>query len=485
MEALNKTLPTPEVQVLPDSLAKLASLFSIYNNDTNKKEPVTLSPSQQEVFNAIVQRSHPRYHVMTVSQFGKSFTVALAVLIRAATTPEKWAIVAPTEKQARIIMGYVIEHAFDHPLIESQLIQTESKDRLKQERSKKRITFRRGGEIFILSADSKNKKAAGESLMGFGAANIVLDESCLISDDIYAKIFRMLGGHKNNFLLEIGNPFHRNHFLDSYRNERYKKIIVDWRKAVEEGRMQREFVDEMRDKAHFDVLYECKFPTEEAVDADGWHRLFYEDTITRAMRKTEVPVFGARVMGVDVNRGGDNYSAIAIRHSNHAEILEKFHSSNLNEVAAVVMKTATEKGVPDHDIYVDSTGVGGGLVDILHAKGWNVNGVNMSATAIRDDKYINRRAEAYILASEWLKKGNTLNYNNDWHQLEHITGQVRDSSGKWKIISKQELMAKGIQSPDIADAFMLTFCAGDLDDNVFFKVSKKVEVKRGRQPVYE
>lgn len=151
-----------------DNLSDLAALYTVYNQATGEKEAVTLSPSQEEIFRAITTRDYPRYHVMTTTQFGKSFVVALAVLLRAATFPEKWAIIAPSEKQAKIIMGYIIEHIFDHPLIKSQFIQTEKDERLKAEKSKKRITFRGGGEIFILSADTKNKKAAGEALMGFG-----------------------------------------------------------------------------------------------------------------------------------------------------------------------------------------------------------------------------------------------------------------------------------------------------------------------------
>jgi hypothetical protein len=47
--------------------------------------------------------------------------------------------------------------------------------------------------------------------MGFGAPNLALDESALMDDDIYATAIRMVGGTKGHFVVEIGNPFRRNH----------------------------------------------------------------------------------------------------------------------------------------------------------------------------------------------------------------------------------------------------------------------------------
>lgn len=332
---------------------------------------------------------------------------------------------------------------------------------------------------------AKNHNYFIEGILLHNSANIILDESSLIPDDIYAKIFRMLGGHEDNFILEIGNPFKRNHFLKSFRNPRYKKVIVDYKRAIEEGRLTTSFIDEMRERAHFDVLYGVKFPEEEDVDSSGWMRIFYESTIHAAKKKIQPPVFGERVMGVDVNRGGDNKSVIVQRWGNHAKVLQKFNSSNLNELAALIMKESRENGIAAENIYIDATGVGGGLVDIMEAKGWFINGVNMANKAVRDDKYINRRAEAYILSSEWLKKGNTLCDDPDWDQLEDIKAMVRDSSGKWQVISKQKLAEEGIPSPDIADAFMLTFCGGDLDEKEFFKNTKVLSKKRYARPTYE
>jgi len=229
-------------------------------------EPLILSPSQIKIFENIFYKKHPLNIVIAFTRFGKSMTTALAVLTRCLFYPEKWAIIAPTEKQAKIIMNYIIDHLFDNEFIISklQVEEGESLEKLRRERSKKRITLKvynqnAYSEIYILSAYS-TKEDPLKGLLGFGAENIILDESALIDDKIYVGILRMLGDSKNPFLFELGNPIKRNHFYDAFQNSKYHKIIVDYKKGLKEGRITQEQIDLMKNKPFFDVLYECKFP---------------------------------------------------------------------------------------------------------------------------------------------------------------------------------------------------------------------------------
>jgi len=420
---------------------------------------------------------------MTTTQYGKSFVVAMATLVRAATYPEKWAIISSSQPKAMIIMKYIIEMCHENPEFREQLeLEEKQKDRLKREVSKTRITFKRGGEIFVLSADSRNKQAAGESLMGFGCANIVLDESSLIDDDIYAKIKRMLGGHEDNFILEIGNPFHRNHFLRSYHNDDYHKVFVDWQRAVKEGRLQKEFVEEMRKEAFFDVLYECKFPKEEDVDIDGWSILLTEDDVTNAFRTEDPNSYGTPRLGVDIARSGGNFNVWVLRTNNFAQILGKSTTNNLMDVIGTTKDLASRYNITEENIFIDATGIGAGVYDRFRETGWNVRGINMAESAVNRDKYINIRAEAFFRLREWIKKGGTLKKDSDFLQLNDLKYKMR-SNGKLKIIDKDTLRRNGIPSPDVADALMLTF--GREDEGRAFANKNKIKMNRLKQPKYE
>lgn len=244
-----------------------AKIFIEENFKDETGKPIILTPSQAELFELILYKKHPYNQIIAFTRYGKSFITALAVLSRCVLTPEKWAIVAPTEKHAKIIMNYIIEHIFDSDFFVSklQLEEGESLERLRRERSKRRITLKvyeanKFSEIFILSAHS-TKEDPLKSLLGFGAQNVILDESSLIDDKVYAGVLRMLGDSKEPFLLEIGNPIKKNHFWETFNNPRFYKMIIDYKLGLKEGRITEEQVELMKRQPFFDVLYECKFPT--------------------------------------------------------------------------------------------------------------------------------------------------------------------------------------------------------------------------------
>lgn len=429
----------------------------------NEGSPLFLTPKQLDIFNLIWQKPHPRNHLMCFTRYGKSFTVALAVLTRASTFPEKWGIVAPSEKKARIIMGYVIEHAFDNEITKSKLQydERESLDRLRRERSKNKINFKHAdgtlGEIFILSADSRNKAQAGDALMGFGSANLILDEAALIDDDIEAKIFRMLADKPENFYLKIGNPFRRNHFLKDYQNRKYHHLRVDWQDGMAEGRITQEFIDEAKRKPHFEVLFENRFPAADAVDDKGWSFLITDLEYERALdTMDEKSEFGVKCLGVDVARGGGNYNVWVLRSGNYAKVVAKNQDPDLMSVVGTTIRLAREYKVNMRNVYVDDTGVGAGVTDRLKEQRFYIKPVKLAEKAMADDKFKNKRAECYWKTKEWMMTGGKLRNTDDWSELMDVKYRA-DSGGKLQMMPKDVMRREGFESPDTADALMLTF----------------------------
>lgn len=462
-------------------IAKTSELFKIWNQETNQIEPLKLTWGQKCIYWTILKRFPKRNHIMTFTRYGKSHTVGVAVLMRAITHAEKWAIVAPSTSKAMIIMKIIIDHCYDHEMFRSQLdMDEQAKDKLRREVSKKRITFKGGGEIYVLSADNRNKLQAGETLMGFGAPNVIIDESSLIDDDIYSKIKRMLGDQKDNFLLEIGNPFYRNHFFKSSINDLYNKIVIDWRQGISEGRVFDSFIDEMRDEANFGVLYDCLFPEEESV-VDGWSLLFPEKMIKEAQRKENPNIYGERRLGVDIARGGD-YSIWVLRTENFAEVLVKTLTPNTMDAIGITRDLMDKYDIIEENVYLDATGMGSSTYDRFIESGLNINGRNMSESALDKEKYINIRAEAYTRAAKWIKQGGTLKTNSDWMELCDMRYQLR-SSGKIKMISKEQLLKNGIHSPDTADALIMTFTSPD--DTYSYQNKQRIKQNKAKQPNYD
>ena len=436
----------------------------LYKNDLG--QPFILTPSQEEIFDLIYKRKYPRNHIMTLTQYGKSEVVSMAVLTRIVSVPEKWPIVAPTLDKCKIIMSAMIRHIFDNSLIQARFDvgKDESIERIRRERSKNHLTFKTFsggfGEALILSAGaSRTGEDAGNILMGFGAPNLIKDESCLIPDNVNSKAMRMLGGHKDNFCLDIGNPFYRNHFLKTWTDPNYHRLKIAWPQAVDEGRITMSFVEEMRKTMTphlFKILYECEFPDVEALDSKGYSPLITEEDFAR-VRVADLQLFGQLRLSVDVAAGGSNYSVIVLSGDNGGRVLYRKNNSDTMSLVGIALGFVKDFKVTPANVFVDVVGVGKGVYDRLREQlGDTINGINVGVAPEDGEDFTNLRAQASWRFTNAVKSGFKIVNCDGLDELMVMRYKVQ-SDRKIKVITKDELLAEGIQSPDIFDAFMLGF----------------------------
>jgi len=439
--------------------AEIVQLCSArYKNYYNK--PFELTEGQAEIFECITKRLYPRINCLSYTQYGKSDTVAMAVLTRITTFPEKWAIVAPSNKKARIIMSYIIQHTFDNEYTMSmfEVEKGESIDRIRRERTKERMTYRlpngQISEVFTISSEGKRTKDLLDALMGFGAPNVVIDESSLIDDIQYVGILRMLGGHKDNFLFEIGNAMRRNHFFKSSLDPLYHHINITYETGLREGRISKEFIDEMRSKPMFEQLYNNQFPPQDAIDTEGYSPMFTEDFI-KERNNFDGEIFGELKLGVDVAGEGSNYSTITLRGRNAAELLYKEHTSDTMGFVTTIIQASRE--YPTAKIYIDKVGIGKPVYDRcreIPEIAEKIIGVMAGESADNKEEFTNKRAEMYWRMREWLQTAKLV--GNEWIDMLVIKYKIQ-SDRKIKIKSKDEMIRDGIESPDVADSLSLTF----------------------------
>ena len=465
-----------------------ALVRSRYKNSLG--QPFELTDGQAEIFEVIVKRKYPRVHCISYTQFGKSDTVAMAVLTRITTYPEKWAIVAPSNKKAHIIMSYLIGHIFDNEYTTAlfEVEKGENIDRIRRERSKDRLTFKlpngQISEVFTLSSEGKRTKDLLDALMGFSSPNIIIDESSLIDDIQIVGILRMLGGHADNFLFEIGNAMRRNHFFKDSLNPKYHHINIDCYRGLQEGRITQEFIDEMRAKPMFSMLYENQFPPQDAVDNAGYAPL-YSDIELQGKIKENIELFGELRMGCDVAGEGANYSVITLRGRNGAKILYRENNPDtMNFVGVIASMYAKYK---PRRIYIDKVGIGKPVFDRLQELPEMVNndgrvviGVMAGEQAEDKDNFFNKRAEMFWRQREWIQTAQL--EGNDWMDLLDIRYKVQ-SDKKIKIKSKDEMIREGIVSPDVADALSLTFYDAERNVNDLVNRTQQNKFMRNRNSV--
>jgi len=432
-----------------------------------------MKAGQLEIFEEILLRLHPRNAILAHTRFGKSMTIAQAVLCRATTYPESWVFIGPTKLQADVLMRHLIQHIFDSERFLSQLDTDMPLDRLRRERKKDNLTFRRGGRVFVLTADARNSRRIG-AILGQGSPNIILDEAPLIPDKIEAMIVRMLADSADNYFVKIGNAFENNHFKQAFSDSKYNKIIIDCYQGLKEseilpyneGRLTQEIIDEARPKPFFEQLWECKFPNIGLIDEKGYSTLLTEEAIVSAMNRKVTPK-GSPRLGVDVGRGGDP-TVYILRYDNYAKRLESNKDPNLMFQVGRVKKYREDFKIADRDIFIDDIGVGGGVTDKLREDNINVTAVVAGSEPRDKDRFKNVKAEASWDAKIWIEnKDNALEPLDEFKQLQEIRYK-EDSSRKLFIEPKQDLRQRIGRSPDDADALILTFAPQTTTPDVMF-----------------
>lgn len=483
----------------PQVEQKWRQALQIFRNDYGLSHGDIFTPTQIQVVDIIAKRRYPRVQMILPTQYGKSYCVADGVLLRATTHKEKWAIVAPTEDKARIIMDYIIDAIFEDPMISQKLEFNGSKESLKKERSKTRITFRNRGEIRVYSGNAGNTKATKSALMGFGAPNIILDEAGQISDELYSTVKRMVGGSEGTvqgtFLLELGNPVYRNHFHRTWFGERYMKIYLNDEMALAEGRYTQDFLDEMREEAGYEWMYQCVFPAENEVLASGYRRLVNDTHVDNAyvdvmptfnyvMDGTGEPklnkwgykiIDDSPVLGIDVSGSGANETRLIVRLPKHnfafvAKVMKgNISDEDLDEVADAAIDIAHEWNIGDYRIIYDGGGVGYGLGAIFRMKGVLAKAVMFGESKEKDGRrkipktFLNHRAFMYWEVRRWLRAGGGQLLRNAGFEEIKLIYYKTNASLKTQIEPKEEMvkrnMADGVKvsSPDTADGLVLTF----------------------------
>lgn len=447
-----------------------ALVATMYKN--RQGEPIVLTPTQDEIFCAVAMKQYPRVHCMCHTRFGKSETASTAVLTRLTTYPEKWAIVAGEKEKAKIIMDYVISHIFDNEYTKDRFVpdKGESWEEIKRHRNKNHLTFATDKMVNGQTLLSELTIGSAKDALGFGAENIIEDESALIPDDEHSLVMRMLGDNPhNNFLMKIGNPFTRGHFLKSYHDPAYKNIIADYKKGLLEGRLTESFVEEQRPYVWFPQLYECRFPSGKEMDDTGYMQILLDTDIANAQaRKFNEPT-GVPRLGVDVAKGGRNYNCWVLRFDNFAKILLKNREENSVTIAEQTLKFMHDIGVPPENVFIDDTGVGHGVTSVLKKRGYDVNAINFGEAATKPTNergeeipstFLNIRAECFAGpdgVQAWVKGVGSLESSREWDELLRIKYRKQPNSGKTQIKPKDQMIKEGVQSPDVADALALTF----------------------------
>jgi hypothetical protein len=160
------------------------------------------------------------------------------------------------------------------------------------------------------------------------------------------------------------------------------------------------------------------------------------------------------VIGVDPARSGADSTVIAVRQGRDLIALKRHHGDDTMTVVGHVIE-AIEEYKPALTV-IDEGGLGYGILDRLTEQRYKVRGVNFGWKAKNPIMWGNKRAEMWGTMKEWLK---TASIPQDRALKSDLLGPMKkpDSSGTIFLEGKKEMKARGLASPDAADALAVTF----------------------------
>lgn len=187
----------------------------------------------------------------------------------------------------------------------------------------------------------------------------------------------------------------------------------------------------------------------------GEDQFIGRDAIQGAAEREVVPDPGAAlIMGCDIARGGDK-CVIRWRAGRDARSIRpvKFTSNN-DMTTAYKIAELIDKTKPDA-VCIDA-GAGTGVIDRLRELNYVVHEIWFGAGS-PDPQWQNMRVRMWAQMRDWLPGGaidDDTDLKEDLAAPERRFAKNRDAIG---LESKEELRARGIHSPDDADALALTF----------------------------
>lgn len=323
-----------------------------------------------------------------------------------------------------------------------------------------KIALKGASDSFAVARTSRRENP--EALQGFHSENMLfLCEEASGIPDVVFQVGEGAMSTEGAKTVMCGNPTRsEGFFYESHHGQRHrwKAMTVSCEDATT---VSEEFLDGMKEKYGEDSnVYRVRvlgqFPTQ---SDDVLLPLYLVEEATK--RDVEPSPTTPCVWGVDVARFGGDRSAIAKRQGQVLlEPIKTYQGRDLMEMAGIVLSEyeACPYMLRPVAIYIDAIGIGAGLADRLRELDLPAVAVQVSETASLKDRFNRLRDELFWNTREWFE-ARDCHIPEDTTLIQELTAIRYNylSSGKLKIESKDEMKRRGQRSPDVADAFVLTF----------------------------
>lgn len=293
-------------------------------------------------------------------QVGKSRMCAWRGLHKAVTSPDTQTLItAPTQRQSSELFAQVKKEMSISPIPEAQWqIERETRTQIK---------FANGSRIICLPTGND-----GSTIRGYTADLIIVDEAAFIDREIYEDVLEPMLATTDGTMILASTPWGTSgYFYDActkFDGWDTKQVPMAASPLITE-----EYIDrQRRNKSTMTFKQEVLGEFVSAADA-----FFPEGTVRRAFQGDPTKDTNAAFLGVDLARHGmDSSVFLSMDAAGNVFHLEASEDVPLTDGMGRIRKLHDEH---EYDaIYIDETGLGGGVVDTLSEKIREVEGVKFT-----------------------------------------------------------------------------------------------------------
>lgn len=436
-----------------------SEVISMIRNDPDyyfdKFLGVELWEKEREIVQSV--KNHQKTTVRSNNSSGKTYTIARVALWFLASFPPAVVInTAPTHRQVENQFWRELRKAHNSSLrpLGGKLLKTQ---------------LNIDEDWYAIGFSTKDGDDGMEKFQGWHGQNvlIIVDEASGVHPKIFEAIQGAMASGGTVRLVYIGNPTkNTGDFADSFKDPTFNKIHISAydipnvkkKQVIIQGLATWEWVQDMIRKYGADsdvvrVRVKGDFPKKETDTLIG------VDLVENSIGADRELYGDDEFIGLDPARYGNDTADFVYRKGNYAKVLETIEASDTMVLAGKAKKWL--KFYPKANLHIDIIGLGAGIFDRLKEQddiADRVFGVNSAVSATNKEEYKNLRAEGWDDTRLWLRDAvldDDPEHKEKWYQLAQPKYKLL-SSGQMQLESKEDMKKRGVASPGVGDALVLT-----------------------------
>jgi phage terminase large subunit len=316
------------------------------------------------------------------------------------------------------------------------------------------------GGFLLAFATDEPARAEGHHRTKDSPLLIIVDEAKSVEPEIFAAFDRCT----YNVLLYISSPgLKQGRFYDAFTQHREQFLLVSQIGLTDCPHISEERIRDVIDTYGADKPFTRSTLYGEFMDEDESQPMAFSFQHVMAainnpphakISRHEYAAFCDFAAGRDEN-------VLAIRSGNKLLELVAWRERDTNAAVGRFIIEFRKYNLRANQIWGDGGGIGHAMLGMLEAAGWPLNRFDFGAKAHNEQVYVSRGAEIWDNLSMRVKKAEIVLINDPVLISQLTTRKVLyDARGRFKLEPKEDMQARGLKSPDRADAVVGCFAHG-------------------------